>query len=119
MYGLFLTLTIASILAQTIHSYFVFNSFSQLKGWLQVVQSSVFCGIISVAIFAFVYIGKPGLALFGAGIEVVINLYYYSLSYWKRDNGSFSWRKQWIAIFFGILIPAMIFIFAEQMIELK
>ena len=119
MYYLFLSLTITSIIAQTIHSYFVFNSFSQLTGWLRDLQSITFCGIISVAIFGFVYIGKLELALFGAGIEAVINLYYYSLNFWQRQNGRFSWRKQWIALFFGLLIPAMIFIFAEQMIELK
>ena len=118
MYYLFLILTIASILAQTIHSYYVFNSFSQLEGWLREFQSIVFCAIISVSIFGFVIIEKPALAMFGAGIEAVINLYYYSLGYWARVNGSFSWRKQWIAIFFGLLLPTMIYIFAHQMTEL-
>ena len=118
MYYLFLSLAVASILAQTIHSYYVFNSFSQLEGWLKDFQSITFCAIISVAIFGFVYIGKPNLALFGAAIEAIINLYYYSLSYWTRVNGSFSFRKQWIALFFGLLLPAMIYIFADQMIKL-
>jgi hypothetical protein len=88
----------------------------------------MFCSIISVSIFAFVIIGKPGLALLGALVEAIINIYYYAMEFFergirakvhKKTSIATFWRKNWIAIFFGLLIPVMIYIFAEQMILLK
>ncbi len=118
-YYLFLGLTIASIISQLPHAWYTFNSFSKLEGWLKNTQAVMFCGILSVAIFGFVWIGKPKLAMIGAAIEIVINLYYYSIHYWQRKGSKFDWRKNWIAVFFGILLPALIYIFSEQMIALK
>jgi len=112
---LFTILTIAAIVAQLPHAYTTFDSFSRLDGRLKIIQSVTFCTIISVAIFAFVLIGKPMLALFGVGIEIVINLYYYTQNYWQRKNSKVDIRKNWIAFLFGILIPIMIFIFSEQL----
>ena len=131
-YYLFMGLTIASIISQLPHAWYTFNSFSRLKGWIRSMQSVMFCGILSVAIFAFVWIGKPELALIGAGIEIVINLYYYSMNFWRNGYKSFTgsskirkskrkksigkfYRENWIAIFFGILIPVLIYVFSEQM----
>ena len=128
MYKLFLILTVATIVSQTVHTYFVFNSFSRLEGKLKLFQAVIFCSILSVAIFAFVIVGKPKLALLGAFIEIVINMYYYAMDFFEngiraRVHRSVSiitfWRKNWVAIFFGILIPMLIYVFAEQMIELK
>jgi hypothetical protein len=111
-----------------VHTYFVFDSFSLLKGRLKLFQAVVFCGIISVAIFAFVIVGKPALALLGAFVEVVINMYYYAKDFFEngiraRINRAESilrfWRKNWIAIFFGIIIPVLIYVFSLQLIELK
>lgn len=126
-YNLFLALTIATIISQLTHTWFVFDSFSRLKGWLKTAQSVIFCGILSVAIFAFVIINKPYLALFGAIIEVIINMYYYAMDFF--ENGISArvhrktsiwkfWRKNWIGIFFGILLPMLIYIFAKEMVEL-
>ena len=127
-YNLFLSLTIATIISQLIHTWFVFNSFSRLTGWLKTFQSMIFCGILSVAIYAFVIIGKPNLALLGAIIEIVINIYYYAMDFFEngirarvhrlQSIASF-WRKNWIGIFFGLLLPVLIYVFAKQMIELK
>jgi len=86
-YYLFLGLVIASIISQVPHAYYTFNSFSRLEDRLKVIQSVAFCSILSVAIFAFVWIEKPMLALFGAGIEIVVNLYYYSIDFWKQGFG--------------------------------
>jgi membrane associated rhomboid family serine protease len=128
MYTLFLSLTILTIVSQTIHTWFVFDSFSRLKGNLKLFQAVCFCGIISVAIFAFVLIGKPHLALLGAIIEIIINMYYYAQDFFENgirarvkraESIATFWRKNWVAIFFGILIPMLIYIFAKQMIELK
>lgn len=128
MYNLFLTLTIATIISQTVHTYFVFLSFSRLEGKIKLFQAIMFCGILSVAILAFVLVGKSKLALLGALIEVIINMYYYAEDFWKkgiraRVKRGISivtfWRKNWVSIFFGILIPILIYVFAEQMIELK
>jgi hypothetical protein len=100
------------------------------------VQAVAFCSILSVAIVGFVWIGRTDLALFGACVEVVFNIYYYSLDFWRdgypvpkhRDGETLSnakrrsigrfWRKNWIAIFMGVLIPFLIFIFAEILIKL-
>lgn len=128
MYTLFLSLTILTIISQTIHTYFVFNSFSRLDGWLKVTQAVLFCSIISVAILGFVLVLKPKMALLGALIEIVINIYYYSMDFFEngiraRVHRATSiltfWRKNWISIFFGLLIPLLIYIFAEQMVNLK
>jgi len=116
---LFTLLTIAAIVAQLPHAWYTFESFSRLEGSLKTIQSITFCLIISVAIFAFVMLGKPMLALFGVGIEIIINLYYYSLNYWQRKNARVDMRKQWISFLFGILIPVMIFIFSEQLNNMR
>lgn len=128
MYTLFLTLTVLTIISQTIHTYFVFNSFSRLQGWLRVTQAVLFCGIISVAILAFVLVLKPKMAMLGAAIEVIINVYYYAMDFFengirartKRSQSIWKfWRQNWVAIFFGILIPVLIYVFAEQMILIQ
>lgn len=138
IYTLFLVLVIATIISQTIHTWFVFQSFSRLSGGLKTFQSVVFCSIISVAIFAFVIIGKPKLALLGAFIEIVINMYYYAMDFFENGirKGSKTsdekqakeirniaivtfWRKNWVAIFFGLLLPMLIYVFAKEMIELS
>jgi hypothetical protein len=127
-YNLFLALAIATIVSQLIHTWYVFNSFSRLKGWLRTFQSVIFCGILSVAIFAFVIIGQPTLALLGAGIEIVINMYYYAMDFFengirarvhKKESIIKFWRVNWIAIFFGLLLPMLIYVFAIQMVKLK
>ena len=138
MYWLFISLTVFTIISQTVHTYFVFNSFSRLQGKLKLFQAVVFCGIISVAIFAFVLIGKPKLALLGAIIEIIINIYYYAMDFFENgirkgsrtsDEKAFRdvrriaiwtfWRKNWIAMLFGIILPMLIYVFAKEMIELK
>lgn len=127
-YNLFMALAIATIISQLIHTWYVFDSFSRLSGWLKTMQSVMFCGILSVAIFAFVIIGRPQLALLGAVIEIIINIYYYAMDFFengirarvhRRVSIATFWRKNWIAIFFGVLIPLLIYVFAKQMIELS
>jgi hypothetical protein len=127
LYLLFLALTIAAIISQTVHTWFVFQSFSRLEGKLKTFQSVIFCSIISVAIFAFVIVKKPQLAMLGAIIEIIINIYYYSMDFFengirarvKRTESIITfWRRNWIAIFFGLLIPMLIYVFSIQMIEL-
>lgn len=127
LYLLFLALTIAAIISQTVHTWFVFQSFSRLKGSLKTFQSVIFCSIISIAIFAFVIAKKPQLALLGAIIEIIINIFYYAMDFFengirarvKRVESILTfWRKNWVALFFGILIPMLIYIFSLQMLEL-
>jgi hypothetical protein len=134
MYTLFVILTIATIISQTVHSWFVFQSFSRLDGWIKQFQAIMFCSIISVAIFAFVIIGKPNLALLGAIIEIIINIYYYAMTFFEKGIAAGSrsddksmrkksilkfWRMNWIAMFFGFLLPLLIYIFAKQMLEFE
>lgn len=127
-YNLFLWLTIATIISQTIHTWFVFQSFSKLPGFIKTLQAVIFCGIISVAIFAFVIVEKPQLALLGAIVEMIINIYYYAIEFFekgirakvKRSQSIWKfWRMNWVALFFGILLPMLIYIFAKEMILLK
>lgn len=138
LYNFFLFLTGAVIISQTIHVYFVFDSFSKLSGWLRTFQAVMFCSIISLSILAFVLAGKSNLALLGALVEVIVNCYYYAMDFFEngikkgsrtqddkqakesRNNSILTfWRKNWIGIFFGILIPMLIFIFAKEMEELR
>lgn len=126
MKTLFIALTIASIFSQVPHAYAVFDSFSKLKGWLKNAQSIIFCGILSIAIFGFVLIGRTDLALLGAIIEIIINIYYYSMEFWKDGYGGKKkirstmkfWRQKWISIFFAFLLPVLIFIFSQILKEL-
>lgn len=122
-----LSLTIAVIISQTVHVYYVFNSFSRLKGWLRTFQAVMFCSIISLSILAFVLIGREDLALIGAIVEVIVNLYYYSMDFF--ENGirarvkrkaaiATFWRKNWIALFFGVLLPMTIYVFSKVLIEM-
>jgi len=123
-YNLFLSLTIATIISQLTHTWYVFNSFSRLEGWLKIAQSIIFCSILSVAIYAFVIINKPILALLGAIIEIIINVYYYAMDFFengikarvhRRVSILTFWRKNWIGMFFGFLLPLLIYIFAKEM----
>ncbi len=134
-YYLFLGLTIALVITQVPHVYYTFDSFSRLKGGWKKLQSGAFCGIISISIIGFVYIGRPDLALLGAAIEIIVNLYYYSLDFWREgfknrtsdklsyfmggawiDIGTF-WRQNWIAFLFGVLIPLGIYLFSEILVN--
>ena len=76
---LFIALTLVAIGAQVPHAYHAFTENSKLRSKnLRIIQGMLFCGILSVAIFAFVLIEKPMLALLGALIESLINVYYYT-----------------------------------------
>jgi hypothetical protein len=131
---LFLGLTIFLVITQVPHVYYTFDSFSRLKGTWRKIQSGAFCAIISISIIGFVWIGRPELALLGAIIEIIVNLYYYSIDFWrngptrrkeasklfgiaKKDIGTF-WRENWIAFLFGSLIPLAIYLFSEILIKL-
>lgn len=117
---LFIVLTVITIFSQVPHVYYTFKSFTKIEQkWLVELQAVLFCGILSTAIFAFVLIGRKDLALFGAAVEVVINTYYYSLHYWSRRGNKFDTRKNWIAIFFGVLLPGMIYIFSDILVGLS
>jgi hypothetical protein len=133
-YYLFLGLTIFLVITQIPHVFYTFESFSRLKGTWRKVQSGAFCAIISISIIGFVWIGRPDLALLGAIIEIIINLYYYSIDFWQKghtkrreankvfgiawkDVGTF-WRQNWVAFLFGTLIPLGIYLFSEILISL-
>lgn len=121
---IFIALTIGAIIGQIPHVYYVFIKASKLKNVnSQRVQAGAFCLIMSVAIFGFVWMGQIELALLGATIEVIFNLYYYTEDFWqnglrKRSSGEKKsifkfWRQRWIYFFISVLIPAFIFTFSE------
>jgi multisubunit Na+/H+ antiporter MnhB subunit len=129
---LFLGLTTAAIMAQVPNAYHVFKRFSKLKGTLQEIQAIAFCVILSTAIFGFVYHGRPDLALIGALLEVIINIYYYTGDFWERGYDLKKstknpvslqilrfWRINWVAlILIGVGMPTFIYIFSEILVNL-
>lgn len=120
---LLISLVIAAIIVQVPHAYWTFIKASKLKNInARRLQAGAFCAIVSVAIFTFVWIGETELALFGALIEVVINLFYYTSEFWdvgfgqKRKRWKYIlsyWRQRWIYFFIALLLPAFIFVFSE------
>lgn len=124
---LFIGLTAAAIISQIPHAWFVFDSFSNIKQkWLKNTQSLMFCSILSISILAFAMDDQGWMAILGAGIEAIINIYYYTLSFWKdgitartpetrRKSILRFWRMNWIKLFFALLLPSLIYIFAEQL----
>jgi multisubunit Na+/H+ antiporter MnhB subunit len=131
-YYLFIGLTAAAIIAQVPNAYYVFRRFSRLSGTLKEIQAIAFCIILSTAIFGFVYIERPDLALLGAVLEVIINIYYYTGDFWERGYDlkksvknpvgkqvTRFWRINWIAlILIGIGMPTFIYIFSEILVNL-
>ena len=124
---LLISLTISAIVAQIPHAYYTFIKASLLKGVSKKIQAAAFSIIVSVAIFTFVIIGRTELALFGAIIEVVINIYYWTQDFWDNGFGQkrqirkhilIFWRKKWIYIFISFLMPIFIFIFSEILKEM-
>ena len=135
-YYLFIGLTLAAIASQVPHVYHAFTQNSQLKNEaLKRFQGIVFCGILSIAIFGFVWIEKPLLALAGALIEIIINIYYFTEGFWENGFPNFRgddkevkekrnksvkefWRKNWFKIFISFLIPSLIYGFSEILVNL-
>jgi hypothetical protein len=125
-YYFFIGLAAFTILSQVPHAYYVFSSFSRLKDNARALQASSFCIILSLGIFGFVWIDKPMLALFGAVLEMVINIYYYTTEFWNdgfgkkhrgRSIGRF-WRQNWIKLLISVVIPMFIYIFSEIIVSL-
>lgn len=116
MKTLFIVLTIMSILSQIPHAYWAIETFSQIKNkTMRVLQNVVFCSIISIGILGFALQGKHLHALIGAIIEIVINIYYYQVSFESADKRkSASKQKTWLAWFLAFLIPFSIFFFSLE-----
>lgn len=113
---LFLSLAILSILSQVPHAYWSIERYSRIKQtWLRDLQIWVFCGIISIGIFAYVLIGNHRAALIGAAVEILINLYYYNNQF---SNIQQPIRKHWLAYFLAFLIPLSIYFFTKTYSEL-
>jgi hypothetical protein len=131
-YIIFISLTGLAILAQIPNAYYVFRRFSRLSGTLKEIQAVAFCLILSIAIFGFVWIGRPELALLGAIIESIINVYYYTGEFWKsgfnlQNNRRYTikqqvgrfWRYNWVAmIVLAIGMPTFIYVFSEILVNL-
>jgi hypothetical protein len=109
------------IATQTITTWYVFHEFSTIPNKaLKNVQSIIFCSIISLFILTTVFIGKHELALAGAILETLINFYYYARQFWQDGFGQKGpesrrrsivrfWRRYWLKIIFGAVIPALIY----------
>ena len=72
--------------------------------------------IISVGILGFVLIGKHEHALIGAGVEIVINLYYYNNQFKGVGRATLKQKlsKEWLAYFLAFLLPLTIYFFSKE-----
>jgi hypothetical protein len=110
MKTLYLILAIAAIVSQIPHAYWSIERYNRINPiWLGRLQNVIFCGIISIGIFAFAYDGKHLYALAGAVVEIAINMYYYANQFKRLSNPV---REHWLAYFLAVLIPITIYVFS-------
>jgi hypothetical protein len=119
------------ITTQTITTWFVFSEFSGIPNKaLKNFQSIIFCSILSLFILTTVFIGQHELALAGAILEALINFYYYARYFWVNGFGQKGaesrkrsiirfWRRYWLKMIFGAVIPALIYGCSWLMMELQ
>jgi hypothetical protein len=93
LFGL-IALTSLSLLAQVPSVYYTFIRFSRLSGDWRVYQSRAFCVILSFSILLFVLMGLHWLALIGAILETIFNMYYYSQEFWQNGYGVVSTKHE-------------------------
>ena len=117
-YYVFIGLTIAAIISQMPHAYIAIEWNSNLTGRLRAIQSAAFCLIVSIAILAFVFIGRNDLSLGGVIVEVIFNIYYYSEKQRERAWGD-KLRRNWFQYFLAVLLPTLIYIFSHILTDLK
>ena len=112
MKTLFLSLTIGAILGQVPHAYWSLDRYNRItQNWMRISQNVVFCSLISVGIFAFVLIENHTMALIGAVVEILINLYYYSNQF---RNIQKPFQKHWLAYLLAVLLPMTIYFFSLE-----
>ena len=114
--NLFLGLTATVIAVQSFHTYWVIDRYNMLASkFARTLQSSIFCGILGIGIFAFVLIGQHWYALGGAILETLVNWYYYDRYVIPKMIGhkrTESKRDHWVAYMLAIVFPFSIYIFA-------
>lgn len=109
------------ISTQVPHTYKVFEALSRLEGTKKNMQAWSFSILTSGLIALFIYINNLWLAGVGVGLEIIINLYYFTNEYWEstywgtrskegRVKPIFVWQYNFMKIIFSIFIPALIFI---------
>lgn len=112
MKTLFLILTIGAILGQVPHAYWSLDRYNRInQNWMRVSQNIVFCSLISVGILAFVLIENHTMALIGAFVEVLINVYYYTNQF---KNVQSPFKKHWLAYLLAVLLPLTIYFFSIE-----
>jgi hypothetical protein len=85
-------------------------------------QSGLFCSIIAILILYCAITGQHAFAALGAGVESLINIWYYDqqwrnikkkdsneTDYWKK------FKKNWIGYFLALLMPVTIWFSAWQL----
>lgn len=123
-------ITFMIIATQTVTTWYVFHEFSTIpnKG-LKNFQSIIFCSILSLFILTTVFIERHELAAAGAILETLINFYYYARDFWQNGFGQKGaesrkrsiirfWRRYWLKMIFGAVIPVLIFGCSYLMAEL-
>ena len=128
-------LLVMIVATQTITTWSVFYSVSSIDDKItKMIQSIMFCGIISLLIIGSVFNGKTYMAVGGGILEMLINFYYYAQDFfhngfsehegktkYKRKDIKKSvirfYRRYWIRLIFGITIPMAIYFVSEYMKE--
>lgn len=119
MNALWIILTILAIFSQVPHAYWSIMRYSQIEQpAVKVLQAICFCMIISVGILLYVLKGKHDHALYGALVEIIINLYYYNNSFGGRGRAALmdKIRKEWLAYFLAFLLPLCIYFFSKEIV---
>ena len=125
----FFGIVVLIVSTQTITTYFVFESFSSITNTaVKRVQATAFCGIVSLLVIGSVFIGKTEVAIGGAILEVLINWFYYARDFFEQGfhtrkhkwkSIATFWRKYWLKMIFGFVIPYGIYLCSELMLELS
>lgn len=126
-------IVIAIMIVQSIHTWYVVDSFSRIsQEWIKITQGVLFMGIPGAIILAAVYDGNTPFALGAAFFEFLINIYYYGKDFFENGYKNFAkedrkskrlnstlvwWRKNWAAMIFAATFPAGIYFCSEFMID--
>lgn len=125
---LMVVMVFALIFVQVPHNYYVFSKFSKLKKGKSF-QSWVFCGIFSLLILYGVIIENEFIAISGAILEMLINVYYYNEQFFvggfpnsikrsRKQQMLRYWRQNGITmILFTFVFPSAIYVIAHIFIN--
>lgn len=129
-------MTIATLIFQAIHGFFVFESISQYEGFWPAVQALGLALIIVGGVFFFSIFEPPktkddngkeiplrkrilSMCFYLMAVEIVVNFYYHGLKIFSSDGG-FQWSDAAIipvAVALDITIPYLVYRYSTHIIK--